>query len=91
MALKLYARAEVIRLLHIGDELLAMLEAEQIVAEQQGGYTPEDLERLRVAHELADLGVNAAGLDVILAMRDHWLSERKELLEIIEALRKKLP
>jgi len=91
MALKLYARAEVIRILRIGDDLLATLEAEHIVAEQPGGFTSEDLERLRVAHELAELGVNAAGLDVILEMRDHWLTERHELLEVIEALRKKLP
>jgi hypothetical protein len=91
MPLRLYARSEVLRLLAIGEDLLATLAEEQIVVEQAGGYSREDLERIRVAHELADLGVNAAGLGVILEMRAHWLTERRELLDIIEKLRDKLP
>jgi hypothetical protein len=91
MTTKLYARAEVIRMLQIGEDLLLTLARERIVAGQPGGYTPEDVERIRVAHELAELGVNAAGLDVILEMRDHWLAERHDLLEIIQALRAKPP
>jgi len=86
----LYARTEVVRLLRIDTELLELLESEQVVTVRRGHYTPADLETVRVAAELAQLDVNPAGVAMILRMREQWLSERGELLSVIEALRARL-
>ena len=90
MTLRLYARAEVVRILHVVSRLLARLEAEEIVESRRGRYTAEDLERIRIAAELADLDVNDAGIEVALRMREQWLAERRELHGVIETLRARL-
>ncbi len=90
MKVHLYARTEVVRLLHVEAELLELLEAEQVVRVRRGQYTPTDLDTVRVAAELARLDVNPAGVAMILRMREHWLSERSELVSVIEALRARL-
>ncbi len=90
MTVHLYARAEVVRLLGIDRTLLARLEEEEVVLRRAGGYTADDLERLRVAAELADLGVNEEGIEVVLRMREQWLAERRELHELIDALRERV-
>ena len=90
MKVHYYARTEVVRLLHVDPELIELLEAEQLLAGRRGRYTSDDLERVRVAAELADLDVNPQGVAVILRMREQWLSERTELRSVIEALRARL-
>lgn len=90
MKVQLYARTEVVRLLHVDAELLEFLEAEEVVTVRRGRYTPADLETVRVAAELAQLDVNPAGVAMILRMREQWIAERAELLSVIEALRARL-
>jgi DNA-binding transcriptional MerR regulator len=87
---RLYARTEVVRLLRIERGLLERLESEEIVRSRGGRFTPEDVERVRIAAELLDLDVNPEGVAVILRMRDRWLSERRELQAVIDALRVRL-
>ncbi len=89
MKVHFYARTEVVRLLRVDASLLRLLESEQIVA-PRGRYTPDDLERVRVAVELADLDVNPVGVAMILRMREQWLAERIELRSVIEALQSHL-
>jgi DNA-binding transcriptional MerR regulator len=84
-----YTRTEVIRLLRVDVQLLQLLESEQVVA-RRGRYSPDDLERVRVATELAHLDVNPAGVAMLLRMREQWLAERTELRSIIVALRSRL-
>ena len=90
MKVRVYARAEVVRLLRVDGALLDALELERVVVRRRGGYRAEDVERLRVAAELARLDVNAPGVAVALRMREQWLSERRRLWAVIEALRARL-
>ncbi|HUB08779.1 MAG TPA: hypothetical protein VMB50_17360 [Myxococcales bacterium] len=90
MRLRLYARTEVVRRLRIDRTLLERLEAEQIVRSRRGRFTPEDLEKVRVAAELLDLDVNPEGVAIILRMREQWVEERRELQAVIEALQARL-
>src|SRR5438309_5605494 len=48
-------------------------------------YTDEDLERLEIILNLTrDLGVNLAGVEVILSMREKMEKMRKELEELVQ-------
>jgi hypothetical protein len=86
MRVKLYARAEVVRMLRVDDSLLRELVRERIVVERRGRYAEGQLERIRVAAELRKLGVNSEGIEVALNMREGWLAERSQLLSLIEGL-----
>jgi len=55
-------------------------------------YTPEDLDRLEVILSLTrDLGVNLAGVEVILNMREKMEKLQKQVEEIIAFVREQLP
>jgi MerR family transcriptional regulator, heat shock protein HspR len=55
-------------------------------------YTPEDLDRLEVILNLTrDLGVNLAGVEVILNMREKMEKLQCEVEEIIAFVREQLP
>jgi len=48
-------------------------------------YSEEDLERLEVILNLTrDLGVNLAGIDIILQMRTRMEQMQKEMMELVE-------
>jgi hypothetical protein len=86
MRIKLYARSEVVRKLGVDSGLLRELVRERIVIERRGRYAEGELDRIRVAAELRKLGVNAEGIEVALRMRDGWLAERADLLDVIDRL-----
>jgi hypothetical protein len=86
MPVKLYARSEVVRKLRVDSGLLSELVRERIIIERRGRYTAGELERIRVAAELRKLGVNSEGIEVALRLRDGWLTERADLLELIDRL-----
>jgi hypothetical protein len=90
MRVKLYARAEVVKRLRVDQALLRELVRERIVEEQKGRYSKRELERIRVASELGKLGVNSEGIEVALRMREGWLAERAELLDLIHRLHQRL-
>lgn len=55
-------------------------------------YTPEDLERLEVILTLTrDLGVNLAGVEVILNMREKMERLQSQVEEVIAFVREQLP
>ncbi len=55
-------------------------------------YTPEDLDRLEVILTLTrDLGVNLAGVEVILNMREKMEKLQHQVEEIIAFVREQLP
>jgi MerR family transcriptional regulator/heat shock protein HspR len=55
-------------------------------------YTPEDLDRLEVILSLTrDLGVNLAGVEVILNMREKMEKLQNQVEEIIAFVREQLP
>jgi DNA-binding transcriptional MerR regulator len=90
MRAKFYARSEVVSRLQVDLRLLRELVREQIVVERKGRYSAGDLDRIRVAAELRKLGVNSEGIEVALRMREGWLAERAELLDLIDRLRRRL-
>ncbi len=55
-------------------------------------YTPEDLDRLEIILNLTrDLGVNLAGVEVILNMREKMRKLQDQVNEILGFLRENLP
>jgi hypothetical protein len=90
MRAKFYARAEVVSRLRVDLGLLRELHRARIVVERKGRYAADDLERIRVAAELHKLGVNSEGIEVALRMREGWLAERAELIDLIDRLHRRL-
>lgn len=87
-----YRRTEVIEMLSLDEEFLDRLLRETSICEEIGGaFSADDVERIRIAHHLEeDLGVNLPGIEVALRLREKMLAERRELLSVIEALRRRL-
>ena len=54
-------------------------------------YTEEDLERLQVILSLTrDLGVNLAGIEIILNMRERMTEMEREMKALVEFIRREL-
>ena len=54
-------------------------------------YTPEDLERLEVIlHLTRDLGVNLAGVEIILNMREKMSDMQSQIQEFVSTLNREL-
>jgi len=54
-------------------------------------YTPEDLERLEVIlHLTRDLGVNLAGVEIILNMRERMSEMQSQIQEFIASLNREM-
>ncbi len=70
-----FLRHEVLEMIAIRPELLDEIEAEGLIDVEQGArYSLHTVERLRVIRNLVDdLGVNLAGAEVILRMREQMM------------------
>lgn len=79
-------------MLSLDEGFLERLLQETAICEGSSGeFTPGDVERIRIARQLEeDLGVNPAGIEALLLLRERMLAERRELLSVIEALRRRL-
>lgn len=84
---------QVTQFFQIEDAFLDSLEEEEIVcpicreAPPSKVYPPGELEKVRVAKILVeDMGVNLAGVEVILQMRRRMIEMRKQFDDILEAL-----
>jgi|GEM_PF-4446138 len=86
------SRTDVLRALETDEDFLLELERERIVvADADGGYEPDSVERIRVCYSLRhDLGVNAAGLAVALSLLDRLDAERRQFGDVLETLRRRL-
>jgi MerR family transcriptional regulator/heat shock protein HspR len=92
----LYMISVVSRILHVHPQTLRMYEREGFVCPRRMGgqrlYSESDVERLGLILELTrDLGVNRAGVDIILRMRhrlESLQSEVEQMLDEIEAERR---
>lgn len=75
-------------LLEIDDDFLLSLEREQIVCSDTGsGYSPAMVERVRVCRNLHhELGVNLAGVEVVLRLLETIRAERGQFREVLEWL-----
>ena len=91
MAKVRWTTTEVIEILQIEERFLRDLEEEEIVCPECGEdpsdrvFSEMDLERLRLAKLLMDeMGVNLAGVEIILHMRQTMLDMRTQFDTILE-------
>jgi MerR family transcriptional regulator/heat shock protein HspR len=85
--------AEVVEFFQIDEKFLVQLEEEEIVCPTCPTDPPaklfssNELENLRLAKVLVeDMGVNLAGVEIILRMRQNMFNMRKQFDEILEDL-----
>ncbi|MDA8164436.1 MAG: MerR family transcriptional regulator [Desulfobacteraceae bacterium] len=87
-----YTIREVTRIFGVSERIIYRIEEEGLVraSRDEGSrrrFTPEDLEQIRLIVELSrELGVNWAGIEVILHMRERMLALQREMREIFDQL-----
>ena len=91
MAKSFFTFTEVKQRFQIEDDFLDLLEEEQIICPQGNGdseekhFTPSEVEKLRLAKILMEeMGVNLAGVEVILRLRQNMIEMRKQFDAILE-------
>jgi MerR family transcriptional regulator, heat shock protein HspR len=91
-----YTLREVSRIFGISEYTICRIEAEGFIeARRHDGsrkvFAPEDLERIRVILALSrELGVNWAGVEVILHMRERMLEMQQQIDEILDHLHRQM-
>jgi MerR family transcriptional regulator/heat shock protein HspR len=97
MSKQFWSATEIIESFEIDEVFLVNLEKEEIVCPacskeaQPKLFTASDREKIRLAKILVeDMGVNLAGVEVILRMRQNMFEMRKQFDTILEDLAKKL-
>ena len=97
MSKQFWSFSEIIESFEIDEVFLVNLEKEEIVCPtcteeaQPKQFTAGDMEKIRLAKILVeDMGVNLAGVEVILRMRQNMFEMRKQFDTILEDLAKKL-
>ena len=93
MAKEFWTITEVVERFQITEGFLSELEEEEIVCsvcrenDPNKVFTSEDLERLRLAKILVEeMGVNLAGVEVILGMRQRMIEMRRQFDDIFQDL-----
>jgi MerR family transcriptional regulator, heat shock protein HspR len=93
MAGEYWTTGEVIKMFQVETRFLTLLEEEEIVCPDARGESCEkrfreaDLERLRLAKLLVEeMGVNLAGVEIILRMRESMFEMRSQFDHILEDL-----
>jgi MerR family transcriptional regulator/heat shock protein HspR len=93
MAKEFWTITEVVEILEVEESFLAELEEEEVICPvcrdepPKKLFTPSDLERLHLAKALVeDMGVNLAGVEVILRMRQNMVEMRRQFDAILEDL-----
>ncbi|RLB42649.1 MAG: hypothetical protein DRH12_05080 [Deltaproteobacteria bacterium] len=86
---------EVKQYFEVEDDFLDLLETEEIICPECYGerqdkrFSPEDLENLRLAKILMqEMGVNLAGVEVILRLRQNMIEMRRQFDAILEDIAK---
>ncbi|MBS1242541.1 MAG: transcriptional regulator, MerR family [Nitrospirae bacterium] len=93
---KLYMISVVSEMLGIHPQTLRIYEREGFIKPKRSGgntrlYSEEDVERLEMVLRLTrELGVNLAGVEVILSMREKMEQMQREMEETIDKLREEL-
>jgi len=93
MKKEFWARTEVVEFFQVDDGFLSSLEEEELLCPicredvSTQVFPLQELEKLRLAKALVEeMGVNLAGVEVILRMREMMFSMRKQFDEILEDL-----
>ena len=81
-------RTRLLEILGNDEEIVARLVAEGLIVDRPGGFEHRDVERVLVTRTLVrDLGVNWAGVEVILRMREQLRATQRQVAEMLEVLR----
>ncbi len=98
MAKEFWTKTEVVEFFQIEERFLVDLEKEDIICPVcqeeplEKLFPPADMERLRLAKILVEeMGVNLAGVEVILRMRQNMIEMRTQFDAILEDLAQRLP
>jgi MerR family transcriptional regulator/heat shock protein HspR len=98
MTKEFWTKTEVVDFLQIEERFLVELEEEEIICPlcqddpSERLFTPSEIEKLRLAKTLVeDMGVNLAGVEVILRMRQNMIEMRNQFDTILEDLAQQLP
>ena len=85
-------RPQLQSLLNVDEAFLVQLESESIVTcDTEGCYTEETIERVRLCQTIHDdLGVNMAGIEIILHLLDLIRAERAQFKEVLGWLKGRL-
>ncbi|MGH7801898.1 MAG: MerR family transcriptional regulator [Thermodesulfobacteriota bacterium] len=90
--MKRYSFSTLIEILEVTPSLIKrLIKAELILPMVEGEetfYTEHDLKKLLLARDFKEMGINLAGIEVILEMRERMLTIRKEADEILYSLLK---
>lgn len=86
---------QLVERLHVDIGLLRHLEEEGLIAPELGDggtllYSECQADRVRVATDLVELGVNDAGLEIILGMRERLIDLREGTGELLREVREML-
>jgi MerR family transcriptional regulator/heat shock protein HspR len=91
MSVEYWTIEEIKERLHVGETFLAELESEEIIVsslhpeKKTRAFSYEEIEKIRLAALLVyELGVNLAGVEVILHMRRNMLEMRNQVDRILE-------
>ncbi len=93
MAKEFWTKTEVVDFFQIEERFLVELKEEEIICPlcqddpSEELFTPTEMEKLRLAKILVeDMGVNLAGVEVILRMRQNMIEMRNQFDTILEDL-----
>lgn len=92
----LYLISVVAEMLGVHQQTLRTYEREGLIRPSRSDgntrlYSQEDIERIELILRLTrELGVNLAGVEVILNMREHMESMQRQVLQMIEAMAKQM-
>jgi MerR family transcriptional regulator/heat shock protein HspR len=90
--MKRYSLKALLEIFEIAPGFVKRLEEAELilstVEEDEIFYTERDVRRLLLAKDLREMGVNLAGIEVILDMSDRMLTIRKEADETLHRLLK---
>ncbi|MBN2124221.1 MAG: hypothetical protein JW821_08005 [Deltaproteobacteria bacterium] len=97
MKKEFWTRTEVVEFFQVDDGFLSSLEEEELLCPvcredvSTRVFPLQELEKLRLAKALVEeMGVNLAGVEIILRMREMMFSMRKQFDEILEDLAQNL-
>src|SRR3989304_5889787 len=90
--MKRYSLSTLIEILVVTPSFIKRLEKAELILPVVEGeetfYTKHDLKKLLIARYLKEMGINLAGIEVILEMRERMLTIRKEADDILYRLLK---
>jgi MerR family transcriptional regulator/heat shock protein HspR len=91
MKKKYFRLADIVETCDVSAEFIRTLEQEHLIKAVRRRrlklYPVEQVDRVRVAHILVgEMGVNLAGVEVALHMREQIISMRRELAEVMRRL-----